>query len=248
MNSHNLVRMYVEAFQNPSAEVELLRNWYRAKYSKLPNLLREDFCGSAANCIEWIKNNQQNHAIGIDIDQGILDHAQLAFQSDLKGEQSKRINLYDQNVLDGSLPTAEVAIAFNCSFWIFKKRRELIKYFSNCYETLDSDGMIALQMYCGPEAQSIGTDRLECDGFTAIWEQRSFDPRTNRCDSRIHFELKDGSKIQDAFLYDWRVWSPPECIDLLEEVGFRDVAVHDDSNQKLASSQSPTLFIVAFRS
>jgi len=240
--------MYVEAFQNPNAEIKLLRHWFQSKYSKLPRVLREDFCGSAVNCIEWIKNDKSHIATGIDFDQDILRHARLAFQSRLDGEQTRRITLIDRNVLDGILPSAEVAIAFNCSFWEFKKKNELREYFSSCYKSLAAEGMIALQMYCGSEAQNVGFDRLECDGFTAIWEQRSFDPRTNYCDSRIHFELQDGNKIEDAFVYDWRIWSPPECIDLLDEVGFRSIAVYDDPNQKLASSQNPTLFVVGFRS
>jgi hypothetical protein len=57
-------------------------------------------------------------------------------------------------------------------------------------------------------------------GFDHVWEQRSFDPVTHRVDCRIHFRCRDGSRLDDAFAYDWRMWTLPELLDLLREAGF----------------------------
>jgi hypothetical protein len=62
-------------------------------------------------------------------------------------------------------------------------------------------------------------------GFDHLWEQRSFDPISHRVDCRIHFAFCDGSRLDDAFVYDWRMWTLPELQDLLLEAGFADAGV-----------------------
>jgi hypothetical protein len=38
--------------------------------------------------------------------------------------------------------------------------------------------------------------------------------------NHIHFEFKDGSKLERAFTYHWRFWTLPELTELLAEAGF----------------------------
>jgi hypothetical protein len=45
-----------------------------------------------------------------------------------------------------------------------------------------------------------------------------------RC--HIHFHFQDGSKINQAFSYDWRLWTLPEIKELLLEAGFKKVSVY----------------------
>jgi hypothetical protein len=45
-------------------------------------------------------------------------------------------------------------------------------------------------------------------------------------DCRIHYRFPDGSRIDDAFTYRWRLWTLPELRELLSEAGFRDVTVY----------------------
>ena len=42
----------------------------------------------------------------------------------------------------------------------------------------------------------------------------------------IHFEFQDGSRLEKAFSYTWRLWTLPEIRELLEETGFRQVTVY----------------------
>ena len=42
---------------------------------------------------------------------------------------------------------------------------------------------------------------------------------------KIHFEFRDGSRMRNAFVYDWRLWMLPEMQELMQRAGFRDVHV-----------------------
>ena len=45
-----------------------------------------------------------------------------------------------------------------------------------------------------------------------------------RC--HIHFKFPDGSRIKNAFSYDWRLWTLPEVQELLAEAGFDRITVY----------------------
>jgi hypothetical protein len=42
----------------------------------------------------------------------------------------------------------------------------------------------------------------------------------------IHFHFPDGSKLQNAFTYEWRLWSLPEIREVLQEAGFQTSTVY----------------------
>ena len=42
-------------------------------------------------------------------------------------------------------------------------------------------------------------------------------------DCAIHFEFEDGSRIDEAFTYSWRIWTLPELAELLLDAGFAKV-------------------------
>ena len=49
-----------------------------------------------------------------------------------------------------------------------------------------------------------------------------------RC--HIHFGFPDGSKLKQAFSYEWRLWGLPELRELLDEAGFSKVTVYWEGN------------------
>jgi hypothetical protein len=61
--------------------------------------------------------------------------------------------------------------------------------------------------------------------FTYTWEQRSFDPISHDAHYAIHFKLANGRRIQNAFEYDWRLWTIPEVRRALQEAGFPESRV-----------------------
>jgi hypothetical protein len=125
----------------------------------------------------------------------------------------------------------DVVLASNFSWWVFKERAILLKYFRSVRSSLTSRGVFILDTYGGPDAIDELRERRQIGGkskggFTYIWDQEKFDPITNETLCHIHFRLNDGSRIRKAFTYDWRVWSIPETQDALADAGFKRSTVY----------------------
>jgi len=86
--------------------------------------------------------------------------------------------------------------------------------------------MLFLDAYGGVEAQQQRIVRRPCDGFTYVWEQRSFDPIQSWGRNYIHYEFPDGSAIRRAFRYDWRLWTLPELREIMADAGFSHSEVY----------------------
>jgi hypothetical protein len=93
-----------------------------------------------------------------------------------------------------------------------------------------------IDAYGGWEAQEpMHESRKIGHGITYTWDQDEVCPITNSIVNHIHFKFKDGTKLNKAFTYEWRLWSLPELCELLDEAGFSDVRVYwdvaDDDDQ-----------------
>ena len=82
---------------------------------------------------------------------------------------------------------------------------------------------INTNLFGGSEAHQELTEKTEHDEFTYIWRQSIFHPLTNHIKCSISYDFSDGSSINDAFLYNWRLWSAPEIKELLLQAGFKNV-------------------------
>ena len=104
------------------------------------------------------------------------------------------------------------------------ERREAIVDIARRFDlTLVEDGVFFLDAYGGYESYRVTKERTKFKGFTYIWDQATFNPVDSLMDCHIHFEFPDGSRLNKAFRYDWRLWTIPELRDLLQEVGFGEV-------------------------
>ena len=115
--------------------------------------------------------------------------------------------------------------AFNFSYCVLKTRTDLLRYFRHVNRSLNSDGMFLVDNHGGTEIPMVSSETWSCGNFKYTWEVVDFDPITHRIVSKIHFSFKDGSRIRDAFVYDWRLWTLPELQELFAEAGFRNVHV-----------------------
>ncbi len=93
-----------------------------------------------------------------------------------------------------------------------------------------------LDAYGGYESFKENKDKRKIDkNFTYVWDQAAYDPITGMATCHIHFHFADGSKMNKAFTYHWRMWSLPELKDLLTEAGFVNTTVYwegtDDNNE-----------------
>lgn len=217
--------------QNPHAEVDFIDHTYRQLRGRSARWLREDFCGTAAICCEWVRRRQTNHAFGVDHDPEVLAWGRRNNLAALPERQRARVHLLEQDVLTAHTRPLDLVLAMNFSYWLLAGRADLLAYFQRVRYALAPDGVFLLDAYGGYDSyRVIIEERLvedpELGRFTYQWEQAQFDPISGRLVCHIHFCFDDGSRLERAFTYDWRLWSLPEIRELLTEAGFSRVLVY----------------------
>ena len=220
--------LYELSVQCSEAEVDFVSDTYRELRGKPARLLREDFCGTANVCCEWVKRDPANRAIGVDLDQHVLDWGRANNLSRLTEEQQSRISLVNDDVLTVETEQPDILSAMNFSYWLFKDRRTLGNYFSRVHQALNDDGIFFLDIYGGYESFRECEEEREIEtpqgDVTYIWEQASFNPINHDLTCHIHFHFEDDSRLEKAFSYHWRLWTLPEIRELLADAGFRVTA------------------------
>ncbi len=227
LTAHNadLHWLYEQSVQNVEVEVEFIDRVFRKEFGRSPEFVREDFCGTAQLCSEWVKRHPANSALGIDYDGPTLEWGRINNLGPL-GQRAAAVTLIQDDVRNVQGPRADILAATNFSWWGFKTRAELKNYFLGVRQSLRDEGMLLLDIYGGPEAQIPQIEERDVEGFEYLWDQDDFNPITGDVRCLIHFRFPNGSQLDDAFTYDWRLWSLPETCDLLEECGFRKVVVY----------------------
>ncbi|MBX3395167.1 MAG: class I SAM-dependent methyltransferase [Phycisphaerae bacterium] len=218
--------LYQNSVQSPEAEVSFCRRVYKKRYGVEPTHFREDFCGTFLISCDWVKRGSGNHAWGIDLCSDTIDWGRRNNLVRLKPGQRERVHLLNRNVLDVVDPKMHVIGAFNFSYFIFKKRDELVSYFSRVRKSLHRNGLFVTDAYGGFDAQKPMQERRKCGGFTYVWDQALYDPITDDTLCHIHFEFPDGTKLRKAFTYDWRLWTLGGIRDAMLSAGFRETEVY----------------------
>ncbi|MET0027999.1 MAG: class I SAM-dependent methyltransferase [Candidatus Thiodiazotropha sp.] len=223
-------RLYELSVQCSEAEIDFIDDTFKSLRKRRPTRLREDFCGTANVCCEWVRRRKSNHAIGVDLDAEVLQWGREHQLAELKPSERKRVTLLEENVLSVKTEPMEIISAMNFSYWLFKERKQLKRYFKRVHEQLADDGVFFMDAYGGYDSyKEIEEEREIEDGdrsFTYVWEQEKYDPITGNLICHIHFDFEDGSRLERAFTYDWRLWSLPEVRELLEEAGFGKITFY----------------------
>jgi SAM-dependent methyltransferase len=217
--------LYERAVQCAEAEIDFVSATFRKLRARRARLLREDFCGTANNSCEWVRRGPDHEAWGVDIDPAVLEWSRRHKLSRLRPTQAARLHLVNGDVLNTRTTPADVILALNFSYWIFKDRRTLKRYFRKARAGLVNDGVFILDAFGGYEACQEMQESTRCNGFTYVWDQARFNPVSNEILCHIHFRFADGSRLENAFTYDWRLWTLPELTETLDESGF-DPAVY----------------------
>lgn len=226
--------LYQQSVQEPVADVYFLRRAYKQTFNKKPVILREDFCGTAAVCAEWVRKAKDAQAYGVDLDQPTLDWGKTHNVGTLTEEQQERVHLLNGDVRTAETPKADVIAAENFSYCIFKTRDSLRAYFKAVYENLSDQGILVCDLFGGYESiEDERQEETEHDDFTYVWDQAKFNPITHDAVFHIHFKFPDNSRIQRAFTYEWRLWTIPEVRELMIEAGFDRADVYwEESDDK----------------
>jgi SAM-dependent methyltransferase len=140
------------------------------------------------------------------------------------GGAADRITLVHSDVMEHG-GRADVVVSLNFSHFIYKGRSELMAYLRHARRCVKAGGMFVCDLYGGPAAMVPCHDRRDYGAFVYEWEQVSYEPRTAEVVNHIHFAFEDGSRLERAFTYDWRLWTMAEMLEALTEAGFADLEV-----------------------
>ncbi|WP_462319970.1 class I SAM-dependent methyltransferase [Halochromatium sp.] len=236
--------LYERAVQCPEAEVDFVAQTFLERRGRPARSLIEDFCGTAAVCHEWVLRHPENRALGVDNDPGVLAYAREHRLSRLSDDQRARLRLLEADVTEvgsaqptmdpakprGSEPT-DLILAMNFSWWLITERSELLRYFGRVRERLAADGLFMLDAYGGYDAFRVITEERSIEDdveppFTYIWDQTDYNPISGLMECAIHFQFQDGSRIDNAFRYRWRLWTLPELQEILTDAGFRHLRIY----------------------
>ena len=222
---------YQKSVQSPDHEVDFFQQAYRDAFRRKPYSLREDFCGTFAICCRWVASHKKRTAIGVDLCAETLDWGRDNNLVKLSDEEKSRVRLIKQDVRKLNRPRVDVLAAQNFSFWIFKTRAEVIKYFKAARSNLNDQGVMVMDMMGGGDCfienhVDKRTIKKGKKGFKYLWEQTSFNPINHDASFAINFKFKDGSRLDKAFEYHWRFWSIPEVREMLSEAGFSESHVY----------------------
>ena len=218
--------LYQQSVQAPDVDSKFCARYYKRVVGRPARVFREDFCGTAVLACHWVLLHRENRAIGVDLDQKTLDWGREHNVAELLDErQRERLTLLQRDVREVREPRADLIVGLNFSYSVFMTRDDLRGYFANARDALKKDGLLLVDAWGGSETQVEQEERSPQEGFTYIWDQHRFDPVSHHSTCKIHFEFKDGTRMRNAFVYDWRIWTLPELQELMAEAGLRNIQV-----------------------
>lgn len=212
--------LYERAVQSPERDVDSLARAFRARARRDALTLREDFAGTALLSIAWVGSDDEREAVAVDLDRACLARAAAHARSRLDEDERERLRLVRADVRAPSERTFDLVVAPNFSWAIFHEPAELSRYLEGARAALEDDGMLALELFGGRDLRRPLVHRHRHEGFTYVWEHRSYDAERAILDARIHFEPDGAPVMRDAFRYSFRLWSRPELDAMLREAGF----------------------------
>jgi len=219
--------LYEKSVQDVDQEYRFVNKTFRKLRGRRPQHVREDFCGTASVCCEWVRRRKQNTAVGVDLDPEVLGWAREHNLAQLKPGARERVTLVEADVCEVQTPQAfDVVLAMNFSYQLFMTRDKLGSYFSKVREALVDDGILFLDAFGGYDTYREIKEKRKYKGYKYIWEHASYNPIDGRMVCHIHFAFPDGSRLKRAFSYEWRMWTLPELRELLAEAGYSRVTVY----------------------
>jgi SAM-dependent methyltransferase len=218
--------VYTQVVQSPEHDARFLHSLYRRLVGKAPLVLREDFCGTHALSRAWVELRRDTQAVGIDIDREPLRYGTTRDKAELTPEQRTRLVAKHGNVLTSPLSKADIACAFNFSYFCFQTREQLLRYCKRVRASLKKDGIFVLDIFGGPQHGEPSCDSRRSGNVAYQFEQEFFDPISRKTRFHLHFKVGRDRLRKRVFSYDWRMWSIPEVREILRDAGFSETLVY----------------------
>lgn len=215
--------LYQLAVQSPGVDAAFLSKLFKKLRGREARHVREDFCGTAYFVSAWLRRHRDNTAEGYDIDADTIEWGKGHNFAGI-AEWERRAELYVEDVRRPSRRRPDLRFAPNFSWMIFTERSVMVDYFRSVHADLAEDGLFVFDIYGGWEAAEEMEEKRRIDaGFTYIWQQKAYHPASGFYHCAIHFQFKDGSRLNNVYDYRWRLWTLPEVIDILKDAGFSRV-------------------------
>ena len=234
----DVYELYEASVQNIETDINFAKRVFKRYNNKIPKIIREDFCGTAKLAINWALKDDKNKSIGIDLNKSTLQWSKKNSLSKLNKSQKNRVKLLNEDVLNCITSKVDITFALNFSYFYFRERQLLKKYLHNVKNSLKKNGLIIMDIYGGTESVIVKQDdprtiqgftsfnNIQIPDFEYIWDQKKYNPINNYTTCSIHFKIPKYGYIKDAFTYEWRLWSIPEILEIMTEVGFKKTAVY----------------------
>jgi SAM-dependent methyltransferase len=216
---------YIKAVQSPEEDVQFLSKTFQQLTGKEPKILGEDFCGTFKLCAEWIKLSPTKQAVAVDLSEEPLRWGKENILSSLNSSQRDRLQIIHGDVMDKDLPKIDLMAAMNFSYYLFRTRDELRRYFKNVHHRLNPGGLFFADCFGGTDISDDVEEEVDHEDFLYYWHQESFDPITHFAKFHIHFQVNGEPKREKVFTYDWRMWGIPEIREIMHEAGFSKTRV-----------------------
>jgi len=219
--------LYQCAVQAPESELSFVSETFERQRARTPLSLREDFCGTALAACHWVTRSPAHFAVAVDLDPAVLDWAAAHNRAALGRAERSRLLLVQGDVREVATRPLDVILALNFSYWIFTERAVLLDYFRRLHGQLVDDGILFLDIFGGASAHADGSEARDIGGGVSYeWQQLNYEPISAEMDCRIHFAFADGSRLERAFSYHWRLWGARELRELLAEAGFAATRIY----------------------
>jgi len=154
--------LYEAAVQGVEYDLDFVERVHRLNTRRPLRDLREDFCGTAALAAAWVVRRPDHHAFGVDHDASVLNWAKTHRVSRL-GEAARRLKLARRDVRRCRSPKVDAVVALNFSYWVFRERRDLLRYFRAAHDSLRPGGVLVLNAHGGTEAMDTLDERQRVD-------------------------------------------------------------------------------------
>lgn len=185
-----------------------------------PRVLREEFCGLAGLSRAWLQRVEGGDAVAVD-------------------PAAKPHTVGGVKVVPRSARKADVTALAGFSVGNLHTRHALVRFLSGARQRLARKGLLTLDLYGGTRAFQVGEHIRTLTGPAGerveyTFEQREADAANGMVTNALSFTVRDKRKSraavhEDALVYRWRLWSPPEVRDALADAGFRKVELYERS-------------------
>lgn len=192
-------------------------------------VIGEEFCGPASIARSYVSMGGGRRAVATDMDAEPLAHARVRAEEELSAGVRGNLSFSRCDVMEET-SRVRALVALNFAVCEMRDRGSLVSYLRHAHARLEGGGVYVADLYGGDNAMAEGSAEVVFETETGDvlyeWRQVSANPLTGLVRNEINFELPDGARIERAFVYDWRLWTPAELADAFREAGFAGVEFH----------------------